>query len=410
VHIRYLRLGMDSRADWVANILLYIPLPFLWLSCLRRDSRLFLRAFSALVIFIFCVGLSIGIEFTQLFFPPRTVSLNDIIAEILGSAFGIVLWWASGNRFLDLIDSVLGQGRRAAYAGLLLYSIAYLAFSLFPYDFLVSAAEIQAKLGSPYFHWFASSAACGGALRCGAKLIAETMAVAPLGLLLSFIFLGALPRLLGRAVFIGFWLGLSIELLQLFLVSGITLGVSVITRVVGVASGAAVGYLLRRNSLWPVLYLIRPMMPVTGVLYVLLLIAVVTVGKGPMLPFEQAIRRLNEISYMPFFYHYYTSESAAMTSLIGVAAMFFPIGVQYWVWRITQLREFIARGAINAGVLGWIVGSGLELGKLFFASARPDPTNVMIGSLGAVAGFLAVSLCTKMSLTLGLMEEDGPAR
>jgi hypothetical protein len=226
------------------------------------------------------------------------------------------------------------------------------------------------------------------------------MAVAPLGLLLSFIFLGELSRLLGRAVFIGFCLGLIIESLQLFLVSGITLGVSVITRVVGVTTGAAVGYRLKRYSLWPMLYLIRPMMPVTGVLYVLLLIAVVTVGKGPILPFEQAIRRLNEINYMPFFYHYYTSESAAMTSLIGVAAMFFPIGVQYWVWRITQLREFIARGAVNAGFLGWMIGTGLEICKLFFTGARPDPTNLLIAASAAAAGFVGASICTRASLSL----------
>jgi hypothetical protein len=30
-HIPYLELGIGSRADWVANILLFVPLAFLWL-------------------------------------------------------------------------------------------------------------------------------------------------------------------------------------------------------------------------------------------------------------------------------------------------------------------------------------------------------------------------------------------
>lgn len=405
LHIRYLRLGIDSRADWVANILLYIPIPYLWLSCLSRESGVTLRAAATVVIFIFCIGLSIGIEFTQLFFPPRTVSLNDIIAEIFGSAIGVVLWWASGQRFLGLVESVLAQGTRAAYAGLALYSVAYLAFSLFPYDFLISAAEIQVKLTRGYFHWFASATTCGGAIRCGSKLIIETLAVIPLGLLLSLSLRTSSRQLFAIAAIVGFCLGLTIETMQFFLASGITLGASVFTRVAGVVAGAIAGYLLKRHSLWPLLYLVRPIIPVTGILYVLLLIAVVTMGKGPMLTTEQGMRRLSEISFMPFYYHYYTSESAAMTSLLGVAAMFFPLGVQYWIWRITQLREFIARGAFNAGVIGWTVGSGLEICKLFFAGARPDPTNVLIATMAVVGGFLSLAISTRATLNFPAVEE-----
>ena len=405
MHTPYLRLGIASRADWVANILLYIPLPYLWLSCLSRDSRVAFRVIFSLVIFIFCISLSVGIEFTQIFFPPRTVSLNDIIAELFGSVIGIVLWWASGQRFLGLVESVLAQGRRAAYAGLALYSIAYLAFSLFPYDFLISATEIQVKLTGGYFHWFASATTCGSALRCGSKLIVEAIAVMPLGLLLSLSLRKSSRQLFAIATIVGFCLGLTIETMQFFLASGITLGASVFTRVVGTVAGATAGDRLKRHSLWPLLYLVRPIIPITGLLYVLLLIALVTIGKGPMLTIGQGMRRLNEISFMPFFYHYYTSESAAMTSLLGVAAMFVPLGVQYWIWRITQLREFIARGAFNAGVLGWTVGSVLEICKLFFAGARPDPTNVLIATMAAVGGFVGASICTRASLNSAALEE-----
>jgi VanZ family protein len=405
LHIRYLRLGIESRADWVANILLYIPIPYLWLSCVSRESGAALRVAFTVAIFIFCTVLSIGIEFTQLFFPPRTVSLNDIIAEIFGSSLGILLWWASGQRIVGLIDSVLAQGRRAAFAGLALYAIAYLAFSLFPYDFLISAAEIQVKLSRGYFHWFASTAACGTALRCGSKLIVEAIAVMPLGLLLSLSLRIPSRQLFVTAAVIGFCLGLAIETMQFFLASGITLGASVFTRVAGVLAGTVAGEKFRRYSLWPLLYMVRPIIPMTGVLYVLLLIAVVTIGKGPMLTLDQGLRRLNEINFMPFFYHYYTSESAAMTSLLGVAAMFFPLGVQYWIWRITHMREFIARGAFNAGVLGWTSGTVLEVCKLFFAGTRPDPTNVLIATIAAVGGFVGASICTRASLISTGVEE-----
>ena len=83
--IRYLRLGPDARADWVANLLLYIPLSFLLLGALARQGRWFYSASCAVPVFLFCAALSITIEFLQQFFPPRTVSLNDLLAEFAGA-------------------------------------------------------------------------------------------------------------------------------------------------------------------------------------------------------------------------------------------------------------------------------------------------------------------------------------
>src|SRR6266850_4761975 len=120
-HIRYLRLGIESRADWVANLLLYIPLPFLWLGAASRKGRYFTQIFLSIFLFLFFVALSVAIEFTQLFFPPRTVSLNDIIAEVMGTAIGIIIWWTSGAKLRSLVQILLSQGRNTAYAGLILY-------------------------------------------------------------------------------------------------------------------------------------------------------------------------------------------------------------------------------------------------------------------------------------------------
>jgi VanZ family protein len=407
-HIPYLRLGMDERADWVANLLLYIPLSYLLLGFAVGNGLVFRQSFFSLVVFAFCVGLSVTIEFTQLFFPPRTVSLNDIIAEILGSAIGIVLWWGSGRRMRRLLDLLLSQGRSAAYAGLILYAVAYLGFSLFPYDFLISAEEIHAKLASHYFHWLLAPEVCGGTLRCGAKLVAEAAAVAPLGLLFGFVSRKNGLRLLIVAAWIGFFLGLTIESLQFFLVSGVTLGASVLTRVVGMTAGAIVGEMSAQSTLWPLLYLLGPLMPIAIVLYTSLLAAVTWLGKGPVLSVDQGLNRLAEIYFMPFYYHYYTSESAAMTSLLGIVAMFFPVGAMFWIWRITRIREFAARGAIQVGFLSALIATILEIGKLFLGGARPDPTNVIIASSAAIAGFVVLSICTKASLDSSAATDDAP--
>jgi VanZ family protein len=397
-HIRYLKLGADARADWVANILLYIPLAYLWLGALGREGRAFLQTFLSLMVFCFCVALSLTIEFTQQFFPPRTVSLNDLIAEILGSLIGIVLWWASGQRLRQLFELVTAQGRHAAYASLILYSSAYLAFSLFPFDFLISAREIDRKLAGNYFSVLPSAARCGEGLRCGFKMAAEAAAVAPLGLLVSFFSRKNGLPLIGSGAWIGFWLGSVIEGLQFFLASGVTLVASVLTRVVGVAFGAAAGLWLTHASPWPLLYLLAPWTPAVGVGYVGLLYAVNLLGKGPLLSIDRGLARLSEIYFMPFYYHYYTSESAAVTSLLGVASMFVPIGLLFWIWRVVRIREFVARGALQVTVLSALLAAGLECGKLFFRGTRPDPTNVLIAGAAAALTFVAVSLCTHASL------------
>jgi glycopeptide antibiotics resistance protein len=238
--------------------------------------------------------------------------------------------------------------------------------------------------------------------------MAELVAVAPLGFLFGLMTRKRGLGLLIAAASIGFWLGLTIEGLQFFLVSGVTLGASVFTRVIGVAGGALFGEMLAQSSLWPLLYFFGPLMPLTLVIYTALIAAVTWMGKGPLLNADQGLNRLHEIYFMPFYYHYYTTESAAMTSLIGIMAMFFPIGALYWVWRITRIREFAARGALLVFFLSAVISAGLEFGKLFLTGSRPDPTNVLIAAVAGAAGFLALSVFTNASLQVTLPSEDAP--
>jgi VanZ family protein len=87
-----------GRADWVANILLYLPLGFAlagWLTVRRPYGAFQLpRYLAALLI---CAVTAVSIEFLQAFFPPRTQSINDLITELLGSGLGILVW-AQGRK------------------------------------------------------------------------------------------------------------------------------------------------------------------------------------------------------------------------------------------------------------------------------------------------------------------------
>lgn len=78
----------------MANIVLYVPLAFLecvWILGLRADSR-FRRTLGVLFMFALCGGVAVAVEFTQIFFAPRTVSLNDLLAETLGTVVCRAIW------------------------------------------------------------------------------------------------------------------------------------------------------------------------------------------------------------------------------------------------------------------------------------------------------------------------------
>jgi VanZ like family. len=116
--IRYLQLGPDSRADWVANIVLYIPLAFFASATFGGVRYPLIRALLAVVVLIFCIALAIAVEFTQLFYPPRTVSLNDLMAESLGTVIGVLVWQFFGAYFSRLYHHLLRGSLLSAQARL----------------------------------------------------------------------------------------------------------------------------------------------------------------------------------------------------------------------------------------------------------------------------------------------------
>ncbi len=148
----WLSLGVGSRADWVANVLLYLVLAWfasgaVWTSRLSVWVRtpLLARVLGAIL------ALAVGIEYLQLFFPPRTVSRNDLLAEALGTGLGTDRCGSSPRqpRLAAMWRRFVDGGTHSLRAVLGLYALGYLALALFPYDFLVSRAELAAKLARP---------------------------------------------------------------------------------------------------------------------------------------------------------------------------------------------------------------------------------------------------------------------
>lgn len=146
VHIPYLSLALGHRADLVANLLLFIPLTFCAMGATDRcqAGTAWTRG---VCIAAAGVALSCGIEFTQIFFPARTVSLNDIIAESSGGLAGVVLYMrfgrVAGIHLLKAWQRHVGQAQ--ALRLLLGYTIVLVLYQLLPLDLTLSLTELYRK-------------------------------------------------------------------------------------------------------------------------------------------------------------------------------------------------------------------------------------------------------------------------
>jgi VanZ family protein/O-antigen ligase len=379
-HIRFLDLGIVSRADWIANILLYIPLAFLGCNWIAGTNVVNVpRAFGIGFIVVFCLGVAVAIEFTQLFFGPRTVSLNDLLAETIGTILGVLLWVFGRNRLATLWQAFLNGGRASVLAAVMLYALFYLLLSLFPYDFVISAAELKAKLSSGSLGWIVAGE-CANGPRCAISLTIELLAIAPIGVLLAL----ASPHLSLKRLFVaGVALGIVLELLQLPLATGISQGISVLLRGVGLAAGAVLGNTIRGTTPDLIARQVWRLSLIAAPFYVLAVAAVNGWFSGSWNSASAGLASLANTRLMPFYYHYFTTETVAVTSLLAQAAIYTPVGIA--VWANYTSRPY--RGGpryLTTALLAAFLALPIELGKSFIPNTHPDFTNLLIAALGAV--------------------------
>jgi VanZ family protein len=388
-HIRYLKLGIESRADWIANALLYIPLTFIGAAIVAQLSRERDRTIGYCSVLMFGVALSIAIEFTQVFFPQRTVSLNDIIAEIIGSAMGLALWLATGMRVsrwvADLGDS-RGAGRDAALTGALsLYLLAYVAYSLFPFDFVVSYAELAERLANDQSAWLFSSVSCSSGVRCSANFLIDLLAAFPLGVVLVRVRNSDSTSCTIAALAMGTLLGILIEGAQLFLHSGVSEGLAVLSRSVGAGVGAFFYQRLLRDENWRASFTRRRLKRLALLLAPIYLMAFVTLQGMHLhdwLAWQTGWSRLTQVHFLPFYYHYFTTETAALASLLRVAVSYAPISLIVWLGRGRR-----SHGARLSALLAALLATATEAAKLFQLHLHPDPTDILIAGVAAAIGY-----------------------
>lgn len=384
-------LGIESRADWVANGVLYFPVGYLTTAMLMGSgsSTMARRFASALIGGLFGMGLAVGVEFAQVFFPPRTVSRNDLLAETIGTWLGVVAALPSAHRLRLLVGSLDIGGAQLAKRLAPAYALAYLALALFPYDVLVSPEEWADKLdGDMVALSFAEINTGGSWLSHAAKLGMEVLLITPLGTWWASKQRPGTARWHWRQpLLLGALIGLGIEAAQLTIASGVSQGASVLTRAAGFTVGAWAWQASRTLHVEELRAWLRRMTLPTLCVYLPALALHHGWSRGPWLPPDQAYLRLqDEVHFVPFYYHYYTTEMHAVVSLTAVSLSYLPVAVLSWAWHQSR-----ATAVAMATLLSFLV----EAGKLIPSGSHPDPTNVLIAG---VSTWIAHRLLTRSSV------------
>ena len=397
--IQYLQLGIASRADWVANLLLFIPLAFLSFAAFFPGRALISKVIGSTVILAACLCLSIGIEFTQLFFPPRTVSLNDIIAESIGGFAGVVGWWIFGSRTIQWLSrwQIVERQHGMWSLYLQLYLAFLMLYNVMPLDLTLSPVEI-------YHKW-----------RDG------RLVLVPFG----FRFATAIQMFYGIGTDIAIWIPVAvlmilagkpakvawimtvaaatvIECLQLFVYSRVTDVTQILLAAVGASLGLWLCALLKvskagsrsptssetpsthsgygRTLAWMLAMLA----------WSLILVAVFWYPYD--FNFERSFlveRAKRLLTAVPFHAYYYGTEFRALTEVFHKTLFFVPLGgiiAMAWL-SVSGLRYHRVFGFAVSIILIGAVALGIDLGRLMLPAKYVDIADWFLQLAGGLAGY-----------------------
>ncbi|OAI11871.1 MULTISPECIES: VanZ family protein [Methylomonas] len=383
--IPYLDLGIASRADWVANILLFVPLTFGWLGWWSYQRSQAARIVATPLVWLAGLGLCLGIEFTQVFFPPRTVSINDVVAESFGGAVGLAVWWRWGERLMSWL--VAWQLR---YQGVTPYLQLYLAglfgYSVLPLDLTLSPVEF-------YHKWHEDRIILlpfGGLTGDWLKNVYDILADVALWVPVPWLWAKLTPMTPRQILWRVFWSALAIEGFQLFVYSRVTdvtdIGLAVVGGGLGLrllgrrgwqsAAGLHGDTLARRLTLYGRLGYVS---------WGLLLIATLWYPYDFRFERQALLGWESRFFSVPLRAYYYGTEYRAITEVFHKLLFFVPVGGFCRVMFVAlakRPRRWVSGLAIA------VVALVVESGQMFIPGKNSDMTDLLLEIGGGLLGFL----------------------
>ena len=390
-HIPFLDLGIGSRADWVANLLLFIPLSYLFAAS-APPGRWGALVVLTVIIAIGCAVLSVAIEFTQIFFPPRTVSQNDIIAEALGAVLGLAAWWVWGQRSIAWLASWQQTRGAASLAEKLLwpYLLLLFGYNLLPLDLTISVVEIYHKWGEGRLNLIPFGATPLEPIRFVYEVVIGAVLWVPVSLLLTlggrFSAHKALLWTLAAAALL--------ETMQLLVYSRYSDVTDLVTAVPGAFAGVWLAAWLRPRTPSSAAAVIAQGSPIWLIASMITVWCLLLAGIF-WYPFNisrdaDLIRRgIDAFFQVPFVAYYFGSELRAITEVFHKIGFFIPLGAMLaWLrWALGSRGSLRAVDAMLSMVL-LAPALVIELGQVVLVDKHAGSTDVVLEWFGAIVGYV----------------------
>lgn len=379
-----IRIG--SPADWVTNILLYVPLAFLWLGVFWSRSAFPARLLASALVLTSLVAFSLAIEFCQLFYPPRVSSLNDVSAQIIGAALGIMAWWIWGERVAAWVTGWLDRHDQVGLPTrlLMLYLAGLFAYNVLPLDLTLSPVEIYHKFREGRLILIPFSGLSGGVEQVFYEIVSDIAIWIPVGLLWRFTGLSS-----SRAVLRTVGVALLLEVLQLLVYSRVSDITDVITALVGGWAGAKMAAGLPVVSRTPVDKASDGVSSISMVLAALAWCAVLLLVFWYPFDFNSdptfLRERIERLHNPPFSAYYHSTEFRAVTSLLQKILFFVPLGLLLGravsaLWQRAG-PFWLVVSVLAAGFVGLV-----EAGRLMLPTKYPDTADWVITWLATLGG------------------------
>lgn len=376
--IPWLILDLDSRADWIANGIVVVPVAFFVCGAtgFKVTSRFFEFLCALAGVVIVCLFV-FAIEFVQIWFPRRTLSMNDIFAGCLGAMVGGVGWFFFGKRLVREFELAFRSPIKSERVSRIALFLSFFAVfhMLFPFDFVTSFEELSKKhstgglkiyfvrtlIGFP-FDWIDS--------------FRNLLRYTPIGIWYSY------TRRTRPSVFFCFLFPCCIEVMQFFILSRSASVTDSIAGGFGILIGSRINFDNWSRS-------INAMSNLSVLVFLLTYIAfliLATLGKAEMLIADpdQIRIRIEQFFSIPLSRYYLKTEFTAFNLLFSKLIVFVPIG--FLLGKIINGSKWADRiwfVLLSCGALGVM----LEFLQVFAPPLIPDVWDAVFYALGGVVGF-----------------------
>ncbi len=399
--LAFAKSSFGSPSAWVGDMLLLVPVAFLWTGVFAVDlPRRRARWAIAVQIVLLGAALRVLFEFFQFWFNPTNISQYDILPETIGLVLGAGLWLFTGQPLVDWTRSMTVSQRPMSKLdwALLCYLAAFIIYAVLPIEITVRGADLARKYrdGLVIMQPFSEPLWPLGVL-------VNTFLFIPVGVLTSRLWTTTVrPIRAGEnAIAWGMALVALVELGQLLVVERFTSTTDLFSGTLGVVLGVLATSRWRRSSaldalLAPSSGYLRRVAPylIVAAVYAGLVFVASCMPFRPIHDPDQLATRYTNIFQQPFAVMHHAALDQVLVQALWHMLFFVPLGMLLGRAVIAPSIPAPVRGVLLSLALLFVaaVALAIEVVQVYLPPHVPGMLDVVACTAGAALGIVGMTL------------------